>query len=271
MGAPVRRYDFLHCCSYDVCFQPGERTSFTNHVLITNSAAELFPTQTGLKQTTESPATHTLTSVPSSETPNTQNNETARVVGVTTEKKLTTQHSTIIKSTRGNTSMTPKSTSSFVTSTPRASILTTKSKIIIVHSSTGLTNPSATMTPTERFTAQIASSKPPTTQKQATATRTGSITSTSSQVVTGNQSTQKTTSLHSTTAAGQFYISKIRPYSNLYRKFHLQKPENFQTKKSNIFHISDRNIDCVYSLEPPLRGDSNEYPQYMFFSKNKKK
>ena len=31
-----------------------------------------------------------------------------------------------------------------------------------------------------------------------------------------------------------------------------------------IFLISDQNIDCGYSLEPPHRGGSNEYPQPMF-------
>ena len=31
-----------------------------------------------------------------------------------------------------------------------------------------------------------------------------------------------------------------------------------------IFLISAPNIDCVYSLEPPRRGGSNEYPQSMF-------
>ena len=37
-----------------------------------------------------------------------------------------------------------------------------------------------------------------------------------------------------------------------------------------MFHISAQNIDCGYSLEPPRRGGSNEYPQSMFFSRNKK-
>ena len=32
-----------------------------------------------------------------------------------------------------------------------------------------------------------------------------------------------------------------------------------------------QNIDCGYTLEPPRRGGSNEYPQSMFWSKNKKK
>ena len=31
-----------------------------------------------------------------------------------------------------------------------------------------------------------------------------------------------------------------------------------------IFVISAKNINCGYSLEPPRRGGSNEYPQSMF-------
>ena len=31
-----------------------------------------------------------------------------------------------------------------------------------------------------------------------------------------------------------------------------------------IFLIFAKNIDCEYSLEPPRRGGSNEYPQSMF-------
>ena len=42
------------------------------------------------------------------------------------------------------------------------------------------------------------------------------------------------------------------------------KNEKFQIKNSDIFHISAQNIDCGYSLEPPQRGGSNEYPQSMF-------
>ena len=41
-------------------------------------------------------------------------------------------------------------------------------------------------------------------------------------------------------------------------------------KNSDIFHISAQNIDCRYSLEPPRRGGSNEYPHSMFLSSNKK-
>ena len=42
-------------------------------------------------------------------------------------------------------------------------------------------------------------------------------------------------------------------------------------KNSNIFHISTQNINCGYSLEPPWQGDSNEYPQSMFWVEIRKK
>ena len=48
------------------------------------------------------------------------------------------------------------------------------------------------------------------------------------------------------------------------------KIENFQLNIFDIFLIFAQNIDCGYTLEPPLRGGSNEYPQSMFWSKNKK-
>ena len=37
-----------------------------------------------------------------------------------------------------------------------------------------------------------------------------------------------------------------------------------------FFLIFAQNIDCGYTLEPPRRGGFNEYPQSMFWSKNKK-
>ena len=58
-------------------------------------------------------------------------------------------------------------------------------------------------------------------------------------------------------------------YSNIV-KILPPKNETFQIKNSDIFHISAQNIDCGYSLEPPRRGGSNEYPQSMFLSRNKK-
>ena len=52
--------------------------------------------------------------------------------------------------------------------------------------------------------------------------------------------------------------------------FEAVKNENFQWKFLDIFLIFAQNIDCGYTLEPPWRGGSNEYPQSMFWSKNKK-
>ena len=56
----------------------------------------------------------------------------------------------------------------------------------------------------------------------------------------------------------------------IYRQFYSQKRKKNQIKNSDSFHISAQNIDCGYSLEPPRQGGSNEYPQSMFLSRNKK-
>ena len=59
------------------------------------------------------------------------------------------------------------------------------------------------------------------------------------------------------------YLSHRRPalrkhaYSNIL-KILPPKTEIFQIKNSDILHISAKNIDCGYSLEPPRRGGSNE-------------
>ena len=67
------------------------------------------------------------------------------------------------------------------------------------------------------------------------------------------------------------YISPLRKhaYTNI-KKISPPKTENFQIKNSDSFHISAQNIYCGYSLEPPRRGGSNEYPQSMFLRRNKK-
>ena len=44
-------------------------------------------------------------------------------------------------------------------------------------------------------------------------------------------------------------------YSNILKILQLKK-ENFQIKKSDVFHIIAKNIECEYSLEPPRRGGS---------------
>ena len=52
--------------------------------------------------------------------------------------------------------------------------------------------------------------------------------------------------------------------------FHGYKNDNFQMIFFYIFLIFAQSIDCGYALEPPQRGGSNEYPQSMFWNKNKK-
>ena len=73
---------------------------------------------------------------------------------------------------------------------------------------------------------------------------------------------------------GVFSLSVVHHYENLpvqYTKnFLALKIKNFQYKKFDIFLIFAQNIDCGYTLEPPRGGGSNEYPQSMFWSKNKK-
>ena len=59
-------------------------------------------------------------------------------------------------------------------------------------------------------------------------------------------------------------ITKTRLYN-----FDLLKPHFYIVKLGFtgvyiIFLILLKNIDCGYSLEPPRRGGSNEYPQSMF-------
>ena len=69
-------------------------------------------------------------------------------------------------------------------------------------------------------------------------------------------------------AFGRSTSLRKHAYSNIL-KILPPKNENFQIKRNDIFHISAQNIDCGYSLEPPRRGGSNEYPQSMFLSRNK--
>ena len=53
--------------------------------------------------------------------------------------------------------------------------------------------------------------------------------------------------------------------------FKVVKNENLQKNFFDTFLIFAQNIDCGYTIEPSRRGGSNEYPQSMFWSKNKKK
>ena len=46
--------------------------------------------------------------------------------------------------------------------------------------------------------------------------------------------------------------------------FKIVENENFYRKNLIFFLFFAQNIDCGYTLEPPRRGGSNEYPQSMF-------
>ena len=69
--------------------------------------------------------------------------------------------------------------------------------------------------------------------------------------------------------AKSFRITKTRLFK--YIKNFTTKNWKFSDINSDIFPIFAQNTDCGYSLEPPCRGGSNEYPQSMFLSRNKKK
>ena len=55
----------------------------------------------------------------------------------------------------------------------------------------------------------------------------------------------------------------------LVEKLEKKKKKNI-LKNFDIFKMFVQNIECGYSLKPSPRGRSNEYPQSMFWSKNKK-
>ena len=72
---------------------------------------------------------------------------------------------------------------------------------------------------------------------------------------------------------------EVKTYSSLrtlthaiYREFfHKQKlKKSLEIFFFYILNIFAQNIDCGYTLEPPRRGGSNEYPQYMFWIKSKR-
>ena len=73
------------------------------------------------------------------------------------------------------------------------------------------------------------------------------------------------------------FYEEIRPKRDImktrlfkYIENFTSKNRKFSDKNSDIFHISAQNINFGYSLEPPRRGGSNEYPPSMFLIRNKK-
>ena len=66
------------------------------------------------------------------------------------------------------------------------------------------------------------------------------------------------------------FITKTRLYNFDSLKPHFYIAKLGFTGVNIIFLISAQNIDCGYSLEPPHRGGSNEYPQSMFWAEIRK-
>ena len=64
------------------------------------------------------------------------------------------------------------------------------------------------------------------------------------------------------------FITKTRLYNFDPLKPHFYTVKLRFTGAYIIFLISDQNIDGGYSLEPPRRGGSNEYPQSMYWADN---
>ena len=60
-------------------------------------------------------------------------------------------------------------------------------------------------------------------------------------------------------------VTTKHAYSNIL-KILQSKKENFKIKISDIVHIPAQTIDCWYSVEPPRRGGSKEYPRSMFWA-----
>ena len=56
---------------------------------------------------------------------------------------------------------------------------------------------------------------------------------------------------------------------NIQRIFQHKKLK-LSLEKNNIFNIFSQSNNCGCTLEPPCQGGSNEYPQSMFWMKNKK-
>ena len=65
-------------------------------------------------------------------------------------------------------------------------------------------------------------------------------------------------------------ITKTRLYNLDPLKLHFYIAKLGFTGVYIIFLISAQNIDCGYSLEPPRRGGSNEYPQSIFLAEIRK-
>ena len=68
------------------------------------------------------------------------------------------------------------------------------------------------------------------------------------------------------------YLKYIYTYIENFTSKNWKKKKKIQIKNLIFFFIFlHKKIECGYSLEPPRRGGSYEYPQFIFLSKNMKK
>ena len=67
----------------------------------------------------------------------------------------------------------------------------------------------------------------------------------------------------------KFVALRKQAYSNILKNLPQKKKKKNENsdKNSDISYFCSKH--CGYSLEPPRRGGSNEYPQSMFLSRNK--
>ena len=58
-----------------------------------------------------------------------------------------------------------------------------------------------------------------------------------------------------------YQLISLRKLAHAIKIYYLSlKNSKFSSEKNDIFLIFAQNIDCGYTLEPPRRGGSNEYP-----------
>ena len=76
---------------------------------------------------------------------------------------------------------------------------------------------------------------------------------------------------------GSYFLRNRLPYipitkTRLFKYTENFTPKNWKFSDKKLCFVSyfAQNIDCGYSLEQPRWGSSNEYPQSMFLSRNKK-
>ena len=89
-------------------------------------------------------------------------------------------------------------------------------------------------------------------------------------VVRGRISSGDTVLIHSGTGGvGQAAI-RYHHFENIFNAIYRIFPAvKLKLSLENILNIFALNINCVYTLEPHHRGGCNEYPQSMFWIKNK--